>query len=61
MKQIEVEIAIDGAVVVKTTGYKGKSCQDATKQLEQALGVVTSDVKTAEYHQTASNQQQSKQ
>ena len=53
MKKIIVTIAPDGSTTVETSGFKGKSCQDATRQIEQALGAVVSDTKKPEFYQTA--------
>ena len=58
---IEVVVSPTGETTVQTRGYAGADCLQAGKFLEQALGVVTSDAKTAEYHQTASAQQQVRQ
>lgn len=48
MKEIIIEIDTQGNTVVTTKGYRGKSCKDATKQLEAALGEVTQDAVTAD-------------
>jgi hypothetical protein len=48
MKTIDITIAPDGATEIKTQGFAGRSCQDATRDLEKALGIVTSDTPTAE-------------
>lgn len=40
----------EGTTVVETTGFKGKSCQTATEQIEAALGVVQSVKKKPEFH-----------
>lgn len=47
-KTITVEIDTSGNATVITNGYKGKSCKDATKQIEESLGVTTSDKDTPE-------------
>ena len=51
MKEIIVDIGLDGEVKVETKGYKGKSCTDASKFIEEALGTVTSNKFTPEYYQ----------
>lgn len=51
MPKITITISPAGETVVQTSGYKGKSCVEATKQLEQALGLVQSDRKTPEFYQ----------
>jgi hypothetical protein len=60
-KAIEVVVSPTGETTVQTTGFKGKSCQDATRELERALGTVTKDVKSAEYYQTESTGLQARQ
>jgi hypothetical protein len=55
---IEVVVSPTGETTVQTKGYAGADCLQASKFLEQALGVATDDRKTAEYHQTESAQLQ---
>jgi hypothetical protein len=55
---IEVVVSPTGETTVQTKGYAGADCLQASRFLEQALGVTTADRKTAEYHQTAPAQQQ---
>ena len=38
-KTIEITVSPDGATSIKTTGFTGSSCRDATRDLERALGV----------------------
>lgn len=47
-KEIVVTIQ-DGKATVATKGFQGKACQDATAELEKAMGLKTSDTKTPEY------------
>jgi hypothetical protein len=54
---VEVEIDANGKVVIQTKGFQGASCLQATKSLESALGLVTDDTKTREFHQAASQSQ----
>jgi len=42
---------------VQTKNYAGADCLQASKWLEQALGISTADRKTAEFYQAASNEQ----
>jgi hypothetical protein len=58
---IEVTVSPQGEVSIKTAGYSGTSCQEASRYLEQALGAVTSDRKTPEFYQTAEASQQQRQ
>jgi hypothetical protein len=55
---IEVIVSPQGEVTMQTKGYSGSDCLQASKFLEQALGVVTNDQKTTEYYQTENAQQQ---
>lgn len=52
MKEIIVTIDEKGNAKIETRGFAGKGCQDATAALEDALGIKTSDVQTAEFHTT---------
>ena len=49
---IEVIVSPKGEVAVQTKGYAGSACHEASKFLEQALGIVTADRNTAEFYQT---------
>jgi len=40
---------------VKTEGYQGRECQKASKFLEDALGTVTAEQLTPEYHQSVTD------
>jgi hypothetical protein len=57
---IEVIVSPKGEVMVQTRGYAGPDCLAASRFLEQALGVVAAEQKTAEFFTptTASEQQQ---
>lgn len=48
MRKIEVEITPEGEVQIRPVGYKGTTCQEATRKLEQVLGDVISDTPTSE-------------
>ena len=50
MKTIDVIIDTDGNIEVQTTGFSGPECKQATADLERALGTVTDDRVTSEYH-----------
>jgi len=39
-EEIRVEISSDGKVKIAVSGMKGDTCRDATKHLEELLGVV---------------------
>ena len=48
---IEVIVSPQGETTVQTHGYAGADCLQASKFLEQALGSVVTERKTAEFHQ----------
>jgi len=54
---IEVTVSPKGEVTVQTKGYQGNDCQQASKFLEQALGVVATEHKTAEFFNTSEAEQ----
>jgi len=51
---IEVVVSPRGETTVQTRGFAGSDCLAASKFLEDALGVVTSERKTSEFY--AANQ-----
>jgi len=55
---IEVLISPTGEVSIQTKGYAGADCLQASQWLEEALGVVRSEQRTAEYYQASEAQQQ---
>jgi hypothetical protein len=55
---IEVLVSPQGEATVKTKGYAGSDCLQASKFIEQALGIVTADTKTAEFFAVEQSQQQ---
>ena len=58
MRIIEVVVSPQGETTVQTKGYVGAECLQASKWLEQALGIAIIDNKTAEFHQQAVAEQQ---
>jgi hypothetical protein len=54
---IEIVVSPHGETTVQTKGYAGADCLEASKWLEQALGIKTIDRKTAEFYQTAPQEQ----
>ena len=58
---IEVVVSPTGEVTVQTRGYAGADCLQASKALEQALGVPAAGRKTEEYYHTHSQQQTTRQ
>ncbi len=47
---IEVTVSPKGEVTVQTKGFYGSDCQQASKFLEQSLGIATTDRKTSEFY-----------
>ena len=57
-KTITIDISPEGQPTITTAGFAGRSCRDATRDLERALGQVANDQPTAEMHQTTTTLQQ---
>jgi hypothetical protein len=58
-RSIEILIAPDGTLTIDAIGFKGADCDQATKFLEQALGLTAEKQRKPEFHQsrTAKRQQ----
>jgi len=56
--KIEIVVSPSGETTVATNGFTGKSCRDASKFIEQALGQQIHEQLTAEFHQSQSVEQQ---
>ena len=54
---IEVVVAPQGQATVQTRGYAGGDCLQASRFLEQALGVVADERRTAEFYQSTPAEQ----
>ena len=54
---IEVTVSPQGQTTIQTKGYSGGECVQASKFLEEALGIPTTDHKTAEFFQTQAQEQ----
>ena len=50
--EIKIDIDDNGNVAFRVLGVKGKKCLAITKDFEEALGIVKSQEKTAEFYQT---------
>jgi hypothetical protein len=50
---IEITVSPKGETTLETKGFAGADCLQASKWLQNALGMATSDNKTAEYYQAA--------
>ena len=53
-KTIEITVSPEGATSIKTSGFTGSSCRDATRDLERALGLAGKESLLPEYYQRAS-------
>jgi hypothetical protein len=51
LKTIEVTVSPKGETTVETRGFTGPACRDASRALEQALGIRTAERPTAEFYQ----------
>ena len=60
-KTIEITVSPAGDVSIKTAGFTGGSCKDATRDLERALGVAGRESLLPEYFQQASTGEQLRQ
>ena len=50
--ELEIEIAPDGKVTVRTKGIKGPACMDLADAFVQLLGTEQTREKTNEYYET---------
>jgi hypothetical protein len=60
-KTIEITVSPEGSVSIKTAGFTGSSCKDATRDLERALGVSGRESLLPEYFNQASTGEQLRQ
>ena len=60
-KRIEITVSPEGATSIKTTGFTGSSCKDATRELERALGVAGREHLQPEYFNRTSTGEQLRQ
>ena len=49
-KTIEITVSPQGATSIKTVGFTGGSCRDATRDLERALGATASEQLLPEFY-----------
>jgi hypothetical protein len=54
---IEVTVSPQGETTVQTKGYSGSDCVQASKFVEQALGVPIQERKTSEYYEQVAVEQ----
>jgi hypothetical protein len=60
-KKIEITVSPEGATTIKTSGFTGSSCRDATRELERALGESGRESLLPEYFQQANTGEQLRQ
>ena len=60
-RTIEITVSPEGATSIKTTGFSGSSCKDATRDLERALGVSGRESLLPEYFNRTSTGEQLRQ
>tara|TARA_R110000850_G_scaffold210127_5_gene336120 strand:- start:1660 stop:1854 length:195 start_codon:yes stop_codon:yes gene_type:complete len=56
LKTIDIIFSTDGQSRIETRGFTGSRCKDASRFLEAALGKVSSELLTSEYHQAVQHQ-----
>ena len=57
-KTITITVSPEGSVSIKTSGFTGSSCKDATRDIERALGVAGRETLLPEfYNQTSTGEQ----
>ena len=57
-KTIQITVSPEGSVSIKTSGFTGGSCKDATRDIERALGVAGRETLLPEfYNQTSTGEQ----
>ena len=60
-KKIEITVSPEGATSIKTSGFIGGSCRDATRDLERALGMTGTEHLLPEYFNRNSTDEQLRQ
>ena len=60
-KIIEITVSPEGATSIKTSGFTGGSCRDATRDLERALGVAGNESLLPELYSRAQSGEQLRQ
>ena len=60
-KTIQITVSPEGATSIKTSGFTGGSCRDATRDLERALGLAGKESLLPEYYGQASTGEQLRQ
>jgi hypothetical protein len=61
MKTIEIIVTQDGKTTVRTARFRGSSCRDASRFIEQAVGKTQSERLTTEFYQVQAVQENQRQ
>ncbi|MEA3208554.1 MAG: hypothetical protein QOE70_1611 [Chthoniobacter sp.] len=59
-RSIEVTVQPTGEITIEAVAFKGADCEQATKYLEEALGVVGQRNRKPDYYQRSRQQAQQK-
>jgi hypothetical protein len=54
-RTIEITVSPAGATSIKTSGFSGSTCKDATRELERALGATASERLLPEFYSRTGN------
>ena len=60
-KKIEITVSPEGTTSIKTSGFIGGSCREATRDIERALGVSGRESLLPEFHAQAQSSEQLRQ
>jgi hypothetical protein len=60
-QRIEITVSPEGATSIKTSGFTGSTCKDATRELERALGVAGRESLLPEFYGQVANTEQIRQ
>jgi hypothetical protein len=61
MRTIEIIVTPEGRTTVQTKDFRGSSCREASRFIEQAIGNPTGEKLTTEFYQAESVQQSQQQ
>ena len=57
-RTIDIIVSPKGDITIHAIGFKGADCEQATRAMEEALGVVSHRVKKPEYHAATTSKRQ---
>jgi hypothetical protein len=61
MKTIEITVSPEGATSIKTSGFTGGACREATRDLERAIGIAGREHLLPEFYGETSTGEQLRQ